>query len=78
MTPTDVMKKFLALPPEAQQQVVDFMDLLARRYRPVERRKPKCRLSKEKFVGIWQHRGDLEDSASWVMKTRRTEWRGLE
>ncbi len=74
MMQSDVMEKFRALPPEAQQQVLDFMAFLARRYRPVERSKPKRRLSEEKFIGIWRGRVDLENSTGWVRSVRRTEW----
>jgi mRNA-degrading endonuclease RelE of RelBE toxin-antitoxin system len=74
MTQRDVMEKFRALPPEAQQQVLDFMTFLARRYRPVKRSQPKRKLSEEKFVGIWRGRVDLENSIGWVRDVRRTEW----
>ena len=74
MKQRDVMEKFRALPPEAQQQVLDFMAFLARRYRLAERSKPKCKLSEEKFIGIWRERVDLEDSTGWVRGVRRKEW----
>ena len=78
MAQRDVMEKFRALPPEAQQQVLDFMASLAGRYRLVERSKPKRKLSEEKFVGIWRERADLENSTGWVRNVRRTEWGNVE
>jgi len=74
MTQRDVMEKFRALPPEAQQQVMDFIAFLASRYRLAERSKPQGKLSEEKFIGIWRGRVDLENSTGWVRGVRRTEW----
>ncbi len=74
----DVMEKFRALPPEAQQQVLDFIAFLAKRYQSVVKSRPKRRLSEEKFVGIWQGRLDLENSTGWVRSVRRTEWGNIE
>ncbi len=74
MTQRDVLKKFSALPLEAQQQVLDFMAFLERHYQSEEKSKPKCKLSEEKFIGIWQGREDLENSTGWVKSVRRTEW----
>ena len=74
MTQSDVMEKFNALPPEAQRQVLDFMTFLARRYRPAGRNKPRCKLSEEKFIGIWRGRVDLENSTNWVRNVRQAEW----
>lgn len=77
MAQKELMEKFSTLPAEAQQQVLDFMAFLARRYRPVESSKPKHKLSEEKFIGIWRGRVDLENSTGWVRAVRRTEWENV-
>ncbi len=74
MSQRDVMEKFRALPPEAQQQVLDFIAFLEKRYRPVEKSRPKRRLLEERFIGIWRGRVDLENSTGWVRSLRRREW----
>lgn len=73
-------RQFDALPPEGQRQVADFIAFLlahSGRNRPA---KPSVRppLAKEPFVGIWQHRPDMEDSTAWVRAIRTREWRGGE
>ncbi len=67
---------FSSLPPEAQQQVVDFIAFLQTRYIPLRPRKtvkpPK--LASETFIGIWRNRADLQDSTAWVRNLRAREW----
>lgn len=76
MEQNNILSKFDALPPEAQQQVVDFIAFLQARYRPIAmgKTKSKARLSDEKYVGIWRNREDLRDSSAWVRNNRATEW----
>jgi len=76
MEQNNVLSKFDTLPPEAQQQVVDFIAFLQTRYRPIAtgETKSKARLSDEKYVGIWRNREDLRDSSAWVRNNRATEW----
>ncbi len=76
MDQNDVLTEFEMLPPQAQQQVVDFIAFLQTRYRPTakERTKSKSRLSDEKYIGIWRNRKDLRDSSAWVRNNRATEW----
>jgi len=67
---------FSSLPPEAQQQVIDFIAFLQTRYtssRPRKTTKPP-KLAKEAFIGIWRNRADLQDSTAWVRKLREREW----
>lgn len=47
------------LPPTAQRQVLDFIELLKLRYQPTKQeRKTTTRLEDEPFVGIWKDRID--------------------
>jgi hypothetical protein len=71
-----VWEGFSTLPPEAQQQVVDFIAFLQTRYAAPRSRKPlkPTPLKQEDFIGIWRRRDDLQDSTAWVRKTRSAEW----
>ncbi len=70
----DVLEKLNALPPEAQQQVVDFIKFLQTRYQPKPGKKAKSKLAGEAFIGIWRNREDMRDSSAWVRESRSTEW----
>jgi len=64
------------LPPEAQQQVFDFIDFLKIRYkkkRPVKKTTPN-KIANDPFIGVWAGRKDMKDSSQWVRNTRQTEW----
>lgn len=76
MVQNNVLSRFDTLPPEAQQQVIDFVAFLQTRYRSVPKRraKPKIRLADETFIGIWSNREDMRDSGAWVRNIRSTEW----
>lgn len=72
----DVWQQFKELPPEAQQQVIDFIVFLRMRYVPSRPRKAvrQTELAKESFVGMWSDREDLPDSSAWVRTLREREW----
>jgi hypothetical protein len=76
MNQKTIWKNFSDLPPEAQRQVMDFMAFLQTRYPYTRPRKPlkTVKLAKEPFIGIWRHRGDLQDSTGWVRNVRAREW----
>ena len=67
---------FSELPPEAQQQVIDFIAFLQTRYLPARPRKTtkSPKLAKETFIGMWRNRADLQDSTKWVRNLREREW----
>lgn len=71
-------QQFTDLPPEQQQEVLDFMAFLQARGRLPTNRKTsrRTRLAAEPFVGLWRNREDLSDSIAWVRKTRQREWKG--
>lgn len=71
-----VWRLFADLPPEAQQQVADFIAFLRqRRTIPRPRKKPKCsKLADDPFIGMWRDRKDLQDSTAWIRKVRESEW----
>jgi hypothetical protein len=67
-----------ALPPEAQRQVVDFINFLKKRYVKIRPRKKTTRdkITSEPFIGIWEGRTDMRDSSKWVRSARESEWGG--
>ena len=69
---------FADLPPEAQQQVMDFIAFLQTRYLLVRPRKTTrpTKLTKDPFIGLWRNRADLDDSHAWVRSLREREWAG--
>ena len=68
-------RDFDALPPELQQQVLDFISFLRTRYASSQVAKAKrTKLAKEPFIGMWRNREDLKDSAVWVRGVREREW----
>lgn len=74
MNQEQVWHEFMALPPDGQQQVADFIASLRSRMAQSEREMPSTNLRDEPFIGIWQTRDDLLDSSAWVRNTREQEW----
>jgi hypothetical protein len=76
MTPKTIWQRLTELPPEAQQEVMDFITFLKSRYRPSRARKmtKPSKLTKEPFVGMWRDRKDLQDSSAWVRNLRKSDW----
>ena len=71
------LERLSSLPPEAQQQVIDFIDFLKTRYQstpPQKKKQTQTALAQETFIGIWQERQEMQDSTEWVRKLRRKEW----
>ena len=65
-----------SLPPEGQQQVVDFIAFLRTRYKrsQKERQTRRTNLINESFIGIWKDREDMKDTGAWLRNIRKTEW----
>jgi|GEM_PF-573022 len=65
-------QRFSSLPPEAQQQVIDFIAFLQTRYTPRRPRKTAKppRLRKEAFIGMWRKRADLQVPAAVFRRLR--------
>ena len=76
MIQNNIAREFAALPPEAKQQVVDFIEFLRTRYAAITNTKNEAKVdcSDEPFIGMWRDRDDMHDSSSWVRKTRNNEW----
>jgi hypothetical protein len=64
------------LPPEAQQQVADFIAFLRTRYKrsDAEKQTKRINLINEPFIGIWKDREDMNNSGTWLRNVREAEW----
>ena len=64
------------LPPEAQQQVADFIAFLRTRYKQsdAEKQTKRINLINEPFIGIWKDREDMKNSRKWLRNVRKAEW----
>lgn len=71
-----IVSDITSLPPEAQQQVLDFIAFLKTRYRTVSRpiQAKRTNLADEPFIGMWRDRADMQDSTAWVRHLRHREW----
>ncbi|WP_020558257.1 DUF2281 domain-containing protein [Thiofilum flexile] len=76
MNTQHLVDQISALPPTAQRQIADFIELLQLRYQSTKReRKATIRLVDEPFIGMWKDREDQKDSTQWVRDLRNKEWR---
>ena len=68
--------EFSSLPPETQQEVLDFIAFLRTRCTPPSARKAgrRPKLTAEAFIGMWRDRRDVRDSSAWVRRLREEEW----
>ncbi len=70
-----VWREFAKLPPEAQQQVADFIAFLSTRYKRARRKTGRpTSIADEPFIGMWRDREDMQDSSAWVRSVREREW----
>jgi hypothetical protein len=65
-----------SLPPEAREQVADFIAILKKQHDLVSQptKRNGAGMARQPFVGMWRDRDDLKDSSAWVRTTRRREW----
>jgi hypothetical protein len=70
-----IAREVASLPPEAQREILDFLDFLKSRYSspPAAQKAKRSKLVDEPFVGMWQDRKDMQDSTAWVRSQRRWE-----
>jgi hypothetical protein len=76
MEATNLIRDIGVLPPEAQEQVSDFMAFLKTRYPvvPTARKANRTKLADKPFIGMWRDRADMRDSSTWVQRVRESEW----
>ena len=71
-----LINKFESLTKMEKKQVLDFVEFL-RSKNILKKRRSRTTIAKledEKFIGIWQNRDDMKDSADWVRNIRRKDW----
>ena len=72
-----IVKELETLPPEAQQEVADFIAFLRTRVvAPAGPAVRKGRLKDHPFCGLWKDRKDITDSVAYVRELRRRHMRG--
>ena len=76
MTNEEMLREIEALPLEAKRNLQDFLAFLRTRYQSSPPSKPARlpELTKEKFVGMWRDREDMQDSSAWGRNVRWTHW----
>jgi hypothetical protein len=77
MDTAKIAREMASLPPEAQQQIVDFLAFLRARYpsAPTAKKGKRSRLTDEPFIGMWRDREEMRDSTAWVRNQRQWEQR---
>jgi len=74
-----ILKDISILPPNAQREVVDFIDFLKTRYvtesKDQKRTSSATPIEDETFIGMWHNRKDLKDSSEWVKQIRTNDWK---
>ena len=71
---TELETEIENLPEEAQLLLIDFLEILKKRYsKPLKTDK---KLEDEPFIGIWKDREEMSDSSTWVREVRKQQWRG--
>ena len=75
-----IIRDLSALPLAQQREIANFIVFLKKRYKKSAgsrtQRAGTQKLSNESFIGMWQSRKDMQDSASWVRNIRLSEWIG--
>jgi hypothetical protein len=76
MNRESILRGLIALPPEAQKMVIDYIAYLCLHYtQALEEETEKLPdLQDEPFIGLWRDRADMADSEAWVRATRTREW----
>jgi len=75
MSQEDILTQFDSLPPNAQQQVLDFIAVLKARYADYQPSEGEvASIAEEGFIGMWRDREDMQDSTAWVRRGREREW----
>ncbi|MEX0780344.1 MAG: DUF2281 domain-containing protein [Balneolales bacterium] len=68
MSEKELIKRLKKLPSEARQEAADFVEFLSEKYiqHPVVSSSSKKKsILESSFRGMWKHREDMQDSATW-------------
>jgi len=73
---TELKSDIENLPEEAQLLLIDFLEILKKRYtKPFQTQK---KLEDEPFIGMWKGREEMNNSSQWVREVRKQQWRNNE
>jgi hypothetical protein len=77
MTNEELLREFVALPPEGRRVITDLIAFLRQRYGapPTTTSSAAADLSSESFIGMWSDREEMQDSSAWVRTVRKSERR---
>lgn len=62
------------LPEEAKVLLVDFIQILKKRY-PQTQQTKTLSLEDQPFIGMWSDRPETQNSSQWVRNIRQQNWR---
>lgn len=68
-----IIEKLRELPPEKQQEILDFAEFLVQKVQ-TERRTAQVNWQTDPCIGMWKDRADMQDSTAWVRQIRQQEW----
>jgi len=77
MSEKELIKQFKELPSEAQQEAVDFVEFLYKKYieqSDTPSSSKKKSILDSSFRGIWKDREDMQDSTKWVRNIQKNQW----
>lgn len=75
MTNEELLREFVALPPEGRRVVTDLIAFLRQRY-GAPQPAAATDISSESFIGMWSDHDEMQDSSTWVRNIREAEWGG--
>ena len=77
MTNEEMLREFVALPPEGKRVVTDLIAFLRQRYGipKTETLPTSTDLSSENFIGMWRDRADIPNSIDFARELRSEGWK---
>jgi hypothetical protein len=71
-----ILNDIKTLPPDKQEEVVDFIAFLKSRFgiRKEKASAANAATESDSFFGMWRDRAEMADSSSWVRDLRYREW----
>lgn len=75
MSSSTIEEKLRKLPPDAQEQVKDYIEFISLKHsKKTPDKSSAIKLSSSTFFGIWKDRSDMNDSTDWVKNLRKAQW----
>lgn len=74
MIDKELIEQIQQLPPEAQQEALEFVDFLSEKYPQKNKSSTQKSILDSPFRGIWKDREDMKDSTQWVRNIRKSRF----